>query len=83
MCSNPYLDSEWESFVYISDLSKIVNIFKGTKLIRTPKGFLKDIQNQTVPSADLLSSILSGSSIIFFNHDLMIFKRELEEEHEG
>ena len=69
-CSVPYGENEFDSFGCdsISDLAKLLNIFKGTGLIRTPKGFLKNISNQTAPT---LSSVLSGTNIKFINTDLM------------
>lgn len=68
--SVPYLESEFDSLTCerITDLTKLTNIFKGTGLVRTPKGFLKGVSWQTTP---VLSSVLSGTSIKFINPDLM------------
>ena len=66
-CSNPYLEEEYQSFTGVSSLSNMANIFKNTGLIRTPKGFLKNI---TGISSPILSTVLSGSSIKFINGDM-------------
>ena len=66
--SVPYLQEEYDSFTGLTDLTKMVNIFKGTGLLRTPKGFLKNADGSGEPA---LAGILAGSSIKFFNPDLM------------
>jgi hypothetical protein len=66
--SVPYLQEEYDSFTGLTDLTKMANIFKGTGLVRTPKGFLKN-SNYTGGST-VLSTILAGSNIKFFNPDL-------------
>lgn len=46
----------------------MANIFKGTGLVRTPKGFLKN--SIYTSGSTVLSTILGGSNIKFFNPDL-------------
>lgn len=68
--SVPYLESEFDTLTCesITDLTKLSNVFKGTGLVRTPKGFLKGVVGQSAP---VLSGVLNGSLIKFFNSDFL------------